>query len=171
MGKSILSRFCEYEVKNLHSPACSRQEDATSSLHIHRTWEAYFSPSLYLVINWIIFSRQPHFLELVEDLEVGQALLQLDRMWIQYTCASLGQQNDLISFHIHNQIKFLTTNPISMKVSRLSLTSRLNSPKPTFTPWGYLLKVAKYLCHKSSLWLALSELSVSVHVDDVHNFL
>ena len=44
----VRSRFCEYEVKKLRSLACSRQENAVFSPYIHRTWEAYFSPSLYV---------------------------------------------------------------------------------------------------------------------------
>ena len=33
--------------EKLRLPACYRQKNATFSPHIHRTWEAYFSPSLY----------------------------------------------------------------------------------------------------------------------------
>ena len=32
----------------MRSPTCCRQENAIFSPHFHRTWEAYFSPSLYL---------------------------------------------------------------------------------------------------------------------------
>ena len=31
-------------------PACCRQKNATFSPHIHGTWEAYFSPSLYEIL-------------------------------------------------------------------------------------------------------------------------
>ena len=37
----------------MHSPACCRLEKATFSPHIHRTWEAYFSPFLYLFPKYI----------------------------------------------------------------------------------------------------------------------
>ena len=43
----MLPRLCECEVKQLRSSACCRQENAIFSPHIHRTWEAYFSPSLF----------------------------------------------------------------------------------------------------------------------------
>ena len=36
-GKSMLPRFCEHEVKQLRSSACSRLENAIVSLHIHPT--------------------------------------------------------------------------------------------------------------------------------------
>ena len=42
----MLPRFCENDMKKLRSPACCRQENATFSPHIHRTWEAYFCRSL-----------------------------------------------------------------------------------------------------------------------------
>ena len=45
--KSMLPRFCEYEVKTFHSSACSRLENSIFSPHIHRTWEIYFCRSLY----------------------------------------------------------------------------------------------------------------------------
>ena len=41
----------KYESKKLCSPACSRQENAIFSPHIHRTWEAYFCRSLYFSIH------------------------------------------------------------------------------------------------------------------------
>ena len=47
MDLNTLPRFYEYTVKKLRSTACSRQKNAISSSHIHRTWEAYFSPCLY----------------------------------------------------------------------------------------------------------------------------
>ena len=31
-------RFCDFEVKNLRSPTCSRQDKAIFPPHIHRTW-------------------------------------------------------------------------------------------------------------------------------------
>ena len=36
----VRSRFREYEVKKLRSPACSRQENAIFPCHIHGTWSA-----------------------------------------------------------------------------------------------------------------------------------
>ena len=36
-------------IKKLRSFACSRQENAIFSPHIHRTWETCFSPSLYRI--------------------------------------------------------------------------------------------------------------------------
>ena len=42
-------RFCEYEVKKLRSPACSRQENAIFPPHIHTTWLKPFSGTLYVV--------------------------------------------------------------------------------------------------------------------------
>ena len=43
----MVPRFREYEVKKLCSSACCRQENASFSPHIHRTWGPPFSPSLY----------------------------------------------------------------------------------------------------------------------------
>lgn len=48
----MLPRFCEYEMKELRSPACSRQENANFPPQIHRTWEANFCPSLYDIESW-----------------------------------------------------------------------------------------------------------------------
>ena len=50
----MLPRFCEYDVKKVRSPTCSRQEHAIFLPHILRTWEAYFSPSLYLGVQFIL---------------------------------------------------------------------------------------------------------------------
>ena len=47
----MVPRFRENEVKKLRFPAYCRQENATFSPHIHRTWEPYFSPPLY-VSRW-----------------------------------------------------------------------------------------------------------------------
>ena len=47
-------RFCEFEEEKLRSPACCRQENATFSHHIHRTWGPPFSPSLYLDIFGVV---------------------------------------------------------------------------------------------------------------------
>ena len=51
-SKSMLPRFSEYEVIKLRSTACSRQEHAIFSPHIHRTWEAYFCWSLYILLRF-----------------------------------------------------------------------------------------------------------------------
>ena len=49
----MLPRFCEYEVKKLRYPTCSRQENAIFSPHIHRTWEAYFIVNSVMVCSWV----------------------------------------------------------------------------------------------------------------------
>ena len=54
----MLPRFREYEVNKLRSPACSRLVNAIYSPHIHRTWEAYFSPSLYVILAYLISSEE-----------------------------------------------------------------------------------------------------------------
>ena len=40
-------KFSEYEKNKLRSPACSSQENATFSPHLHKTWGPPYSASLY----------------------------------------------------------------------------------------------------------------------------
>ena len=49
MALKVDSRFCEYEVKELRSPACSRQVNAIFPPHNHKTLSPPISirPSLY----------------------------------------------------------------------------------------------------------------------------
>ena len=65
----MLPRFREYEVKKLRFSACSSQENTTFSPPIHRTWEAYFGPSLQhgvpnTTIQMLWTSFQPKTIEL-----------------------------------------------------------------------------------------------------------
>ena len=45
----VRSRFREYEVKKLRSPACSRQKNTTFSPHFLRAWVLWICQSLYIV--------------------------------------------------------------------------------------------------------------------------
>ena len=47
----VRSGFREYEEGKLRCPACCRQENATFSPYIHRTWDPPFWPSLYYVLR------------------------------------------------------------------------------------------------------------------------
>ena len=49
MALKVDPRFCEYEVKELRSPVCSRQVNAIFPPHNHKTWSPPISirPSLY----------------------------------------------------------------------------------------------------------------------------
>ena len=56
-------RFCEYEVKKLRSPVCSRQENAIFLPHIqyiHGTWGPPFRTSLYVCRVRLPFCGHDH---------------------------------------------------------------------------------------------------------------
>ena len=77
-------RFREYEVKKLRSPACSRQENAMFSLHIHGIWGSPFRPSLYRNV----LKGGPHWFR-----EIEEEILRCP--------AYCRQENATVSPHIH----------------------------------------------------------------------
>ena len=62
MGRSLLPRFCEYEVKNLRSSPCCRQENATFYPLILGTWGLWIFRYLYIVPSVMGQMRSMHFI-------------------------------------------------------------------------------------------------------------
>ena len=128
-GKSMLPRFCEYEVKKLRSPACCRQNNATFHLLFTEPGKHTFAP-VPVVIQGIKTKQitTPYFSGLVKFARVlwwacnqgnGRRLLLIVSSDFQRT-SSLAPSRT-----VHKQTNFVSrTNglPTEIKAVSFSLT-------------------------------------------------